>query len=174
MATQHTPLPTTALDLEVPWIVRGVVNGVIGASTVAVFFLIQDLLRGAPLWTPSALGSALILGRSVEPGDPVSLSLVVAYSAAHASVFVAGGLCAAFALADASIRQLRKGALALMMTGTLFTAFTVAFLLFAVAFGSEVTAQLGAGNVALANLAAAAAMAVVLVFFQHPGEAGGR
>lgn len=173
MATQDTGLAASAYGLEqdVPWISRGVVNGVIGASAVALFFLIQDLLRGQPFWTPNALGSALLLGRSVAPGDAVQASLVVAYSAAHATVFLAAGLFAAFALADASIRQVRKLALAVMMAGTLFTAFSVAFLLFAAAFGGEVAAQIGAGNVAVANLVAAAAMAVVLAYFQHPGEA---
>ena len=175
MATHDTHLSADALSLEkeVSWILRGLVTGVVGASAVAVFFLIQDLLRGQPFWTPSALGSALILGRSVAPGDPVQPSLVVAYSAAHATVFIAAGLFAAFALADASVRQVRKGALTIMMAGTLFTAFAIAFLLFAAVFGSQVAIQLGAGNVAFSNLAAAAAMAVVLVYFQHPGEAGG-
>ena len=76
----------------------------------------------------------------------IMIALVVAYSAAHASVFLAAGLFAAFALADASIRQVRKGALTLMMAGTLFTAFAMAFLAFAAVFGSEVAVQLGAGN----------------------------
>ncbi len=173
MATHDTHLSSHSLDLEkeVPWILRGLITGVVGASVVAVFFLIQDLLRGQPFWTPSALGSALLLGRSVAPGDPVQPSMVVAYSAAHATVFLAAGLFAAFALADASVRQVRRGALAIMMTGTLFTAFAMSFLAFAGVFGAAVATQLGAGNVALANLAASGAMAVVLVYFQHPGEA---
>ena len=172
MATHETHLDGADL-VEVPWILRGVVNGVIGASAVALFFLFQDLLlRGQPFWTPYALGSALFLGRAAAPADAIQLSLVAAYSVAHATVFIAAGCFAAFALADASIRQVRKGALTLMMAGTLFTAFAIGFLAFAGVFGSEVATQLGAGNVAVANLAAAAAMAVVLVYFQHPGEAG--
>ncbi len=174
MATQNTHVPSASMDLdrEAPWILRGVVNGVVGASAVAVFFLILDFLRGQPFWTPHALGSALLLGRGVAPGDPIQPSLVVAYSAAHGTVFLAAGACAAFALADASIRQVRKLALAIMIAGTLFTAFAISFLLFAAVFGQEVATQLGTGRVALANLVAAGAMAVVLVYFQHPGEGG--
>ncbi len=174
MATQdtHVPPASVELDREAPWILRGVVNGAVGASAVAVFFLILDLMRGEPFWTPHALGSALLLGRSAVPGDPVQPSLVVAYSAAHGTVFLAAGACAAFALADASIRQVGRLALTIVTTGTLFTAFAISFLLFAAVFGPEVASQLGAGRVALANLLAAAAMAVVLVYFQHPGEAG--
>ena len=172
MVTQDTHLGASALDLEVPWILRGIVNGLIGASAVAVFFLIQDLVRGQAFFTPHAMGSALFLGRAVAPGDPIQPSLVVAYSAAHATVFLAAGLFAVFALADASIRQVRKPALTILLTGTLFTSFAIGFLLFAAVFGHEVTTQLGTSNVALANLAAAAAMAAVLVYFQHPGEAG--
>ena len=174
MATPHPHAKARVLDLEreIPWVARGLITGVIGAAVVALFFLIQDLFRGQPFWTPHALGSALILGRAVTPGEAIQSSVVAGYSAAHATVFIAAGLIAAFALADASVRQVRKGALTLMVTGTLFTAFTVAFLLFAAVFGQEVATSLGAGQVAIANLAAAGAMAAVLVVFQHPGEAG--
>lgn len=163
MDSRSTP---ASVAHEVAWVSRGIAIGAIGASAVALFFLVQDMLRGEPFWTPNALGTALFLGRGVSPSDAVQPALVVAYSAAHATVFLAAGLIASACLVDTSIRRLRKAALAVMVTGTLFTAITVAFLLFAAAFGDAVTAQVGAGNVALANLFAAAVMAGTLVYFR--------
>jgi hypothetical protein len=41
---------------------EAVVAGLLGAAAVAIWFLLLDLLRGQPFFTPAALGSALFDG----------------------------------------------------------------------------------------------------------------
>ena len=41
---------------------EGFVAGLIGAATIAVWFLILDMIQGRPLYTPTVLGTALFRG----------------------------------------------------------------------------------------------------------------
>lgn len=70
----------------------GIVIGLGGASAVAVWFLILDTVRGHPLFTPSAFGSALLAGQATTPADPISMTMVLAYTAVHVAIFLAAGL----------------------------------------------------------------------------------
>jgi hypothetical protein len=51
---------------------EGFIAGLIGATSVAVWFLIVDLIAGRPLFTPSVLGEALmnVLGPNRGEGPP--------------------------------------------------------------------------------------------------------
>lgn len=82
----------------------GIVIGIGGASAVAVWFLILDTLQGHPLFTPSALGSALLAGQVTTPADPVSIPMVLGYTAVHGAVFIAAGLFVA-GIAKASVES---------------------------------------------------------------------
>jgi hypothetical protein len=74
---------------------EGMVAGLIGAGTVALWFLIVDMGRGQPFFTPGALGSALFLG-STEPSSViVSIATVLGYTVLHVGVFFATGFIAA-------------------------------------------------------------------------------
>ncbi len=74
---------------------EGLAAGLIGAGTIALWFLIIDMARGQPFFTPGALGSALFLGSS-EPSDViVSIATVVGYSIVHVGAFLATGFIAA-------------------------------------------------------------------------------
>lgn len=74
---------------------EGLVVGLIGAGTVAMWFLIIDMGRGQPFFTPGALGSALFLG-STEPGAvSVTVLTVAGYSIFHIGAFFATGFIAA-------------------------------------------------------------------------------
>jgi putative oxidoreductase len=72
----------------------GVIAGVIGASTVAVWFFIVDLIAGHPLFTPDTLGRALF---SVT--GPVALhqsaTFIAAYTIFHYAAFIVAGIMAA-------------------------------------------------------------------------------
>lgn len=81
----------------------GIVIGLGGATAVAVWFLILDVSRGHPLFTPSAFGSALLAGQITTPADPVSVPMVLAYTAVHGAVFIAAGLFVA-GLARAAVQ----------------------------------------------------------------------
>jgi len=71
---------------------RGLMAGLIGAVTVAVWFLIIDVITGRPLFTPATLGSAIFLG--VEDLDQVEVTAVVVagYTLIHFVAFILLGL----------------------------------------------------------------------------------
>ena len=72
----------------------GVIAGVIGATTVAVWFFVVDLIAGHPLFTPDTLGHALF---SVT--GPVAMheraAFIAAYSVFHYAAFIVAGIMAA-------------------------------------------------------------------------------
>jgi hypothetical protein len=90
------------------WKVEGVLVGLVGAATVALWFLIYDAAAGAPLRTPALLGAAMFQGLR----DPAELEIttagVVAYTVVHVAVFMAFGLGVAglFAMAERDRRVL--------------------------------------------------------------------
>ncbi|HEV8144266.1 MAG TPA: hypothetical protein VGQ77_15500, partial [Methylomirabilota bacterium] len=50
---------------------EGTIAGLLGAATVAIWFLIFDVLRGKPFLTPALLGSAVFHGLRDPTGiDP--------------------------------------------------------------------------------------------------------
>ena len=71
---------------------EGIVTGLIGAAIVALFFLGIDLIRGAPLLTPSVLGEVFVLRRPSAVTTSVDLSAAALYTVAHLIAFAAFGL----------------------------------------------------------------------------------
>lgn len=78
---------------------EGIVGGVLGAVTVAAWYLVFDTLRGRPLITPTLLGAAVFSG--VQDGAAVSVALapILGYTILHGLAFVAFGLVAAALIA---------------------------------------------------------------------------
>lgn len=72
---------------------EGAVTGMLGAASVALWFLAVDTVSGRPLHTPNALGGVL-LGRA--PGAEVDAAVVAAYTAFHVVAFLAVGVLAAW------------------------------------------------------------------------------
>jgi hypothetical protein len=69
--------------------------GAIVGSAIALFFLVIDLARGAPLATPSLLGSAIMTGGIPSSSAAVRIDLVAMVSVLHLIAFGAvGGLFA--------------------------------------------------------------------------------
>ena len=85
------PFGFAALSLP-PAVSRGVVNGLIGAAVVAVWFLMLDLISGAPFRTPAALASALLMGAGGPGHIVVTFGLVAAYTVVHVAAFVIAGV----------------------------------------------------------------------------------
>lgn len=139
---------------------EGVLVGLVGATTVALWFLIYDATAGAPLRTPALLGAVLFQGAR----DPADLSstggLVLAYTAVHLGVFIAFGIVVAglFALADRDRRML-------FGMFTLFCCFEV----FAIALGTIIGEMLGHAVPAWPFLVANALATVTMlgVVFRH-------
>ena len=153
MATQTdaTTIPesrTTALYQE------GLVAGLVGAATVAVWFLILDSLSGRPLYTPTVLGTALFRRGGTTPLSEVlpNLEMVLMFTWVHGLVFVAIGGIVARLLALAE-RQPSVGFGILM----LFVFFEFGFIAAAMLFAAPVLHTLAWPAILVANLLAAAA-----------------
>ena len=79
------------MSMQTHSVVReGVVAGVLGATAVAVWFFVVDLIGGRPLFTPAALGEGLlsVFGSSPEP-HAVN---IIAYTIFHYAVFILVGI----------------------------------------------------------------------------------
>jgi hypothetical protein len=77
---------------------EGIVAGLLGAATIAVWFFILDAIQGRPLYTPTVLGTALFRGRvGLTAGSslPPSFELVLWFTWVHVLVFVVLGGAAA-------------------------------------------------------------------------------
>lgn len=74
---------------------EGLIVGAIGATGVAIWFLVLDLVAGQPLLTPSALG-AVLAGDFSSGSTDVHLPWVIGYTAFHLAAFFTVGLIAAF------------------------------------------------------------------------------
>lgn len=77
---------------------EGITAGMIGGATIAVWFLILDLLRGRPLYTPTLLGTAIFqtAATAVPPeGLAVSPAMVLLFTLLHGATFVGIGEIAA-------------------------------------------------------------------------------
>lgn len=89
----HSPVPLGLTVLaRYPQVSRGVVTGLIGAASVAVWFFLLDVVMGHPFATPGALGSALLFGASNAEGAAVNLGVVAAYTVVHLVAFAAAGV----------------------------------------------------------------------------------
>lgn len=140
----------------------GLLAGVLGGLTVALFFLVVDVIEGRPLFTPSLLGSVVFLGESAESVHGVSIPMMFAYTGLHMALFVIAGMIAAFIFAQFESNP--PLAIALIL---LFVCFEAGFFVFTVALAPGVLGVLGAWLVGVANLLSAATM-VAYLWWSHP------
>lgn len=71
---------------------EGAVTGVLGGLTVAIWFLVLDILNRQPLHTPSVLGQVILFGNTRPVTDHIMTGAVIGYTLIHLAVFVALGL----------------------------------------------------------------------------------
>jgi hypothetical protein len=142
---------------------RGLITGLVGAVAVAAWFFVLDLTAGAPLRTPAALGSALLLGAAGPAEVTVSLGLVATYTVVHVAAFLVAGLVLV-ALAE-QVERAPAIALLVVLAAIILEGLVVATL----AVGAEwVLGTLGWWSVAVGNLLAVLAMGWQ-VWRTHPG-----
>jgi hypothetical protein len=141
---------------------EGLITGVLGATGVAVWFLLVDTIAGQPFFTPRVLGEAV--KNVVAPDNFASPFVIVAlYTVFHYAAFILAGIVVV-ALVHASAKQVQ------LLAGVmiLFVAFEVAF------YGYVALLQLATRlegiawyQVGAANLVAAALMGRYL-WMKHP------
>jgi hypothetical protein len=156
--------PLLLKQLLGPWmniLFEGIVSGLIGATVVAVWFLLCDLGTDAPLRTPTLLGGVLLEGIYDPAAIHVSVPLVLGYTVLHYAAFVLFGLVAS-CLVAASERE----PILLLGLLILFACFEVFFLGFAAMLSHSLLDQIGWSTIVAGNLLAAAAM-IGFFFLRH-------
>ena len=78
---------------------EGIVAGLIGASVVAMWFLLLDVARGRPLFTPGLLGAAVFQGLTDPSTLRITAGPVLGYTILHGLAFIAFGVVAASIMA---------------------------------------------------------------------------
>ena len=141
----------------------GIIAGIVGALTVALWFLVVDTIAGRPLSTPTLLGIAFFQhGESLtSPANlKVSLDIVFKYSVFHWVAFTVMGVIASFCLRRA-IHEMHLG-FGVLLFFVLFIVFEFGFrLVRATLFSQQV--ELAWAKVLIGNLLASAAIGVYLL-----------
>jgi hypothetical protein len=164
--TWDSPAATSTSELAaLAWriVENGILAGMIGASTVAIWFLILDLLtRGMPFFTPSLLGSILFAGQTPEQVTGLSGAAIFAYTGVHGILF----LCAGTVLAWMFVQFERNPQVGLLLL-LLFITFEAILWGVGVSMIPALAGAVGAWAILVANVASAVVMFAFLLR-RHP------
>jgi hypothetical protein len=141
---------------------EAVVGGLIGAVTIALWFLVLDLLRGRVFFTPAALGSVLFLGARSAAEVQVTLGTVLGYTIIHGATFLLAGFLAATLL-----NQAERHPPILLGIVLLFVTFEVLFFGVLLIIAYWLLDMLESWSVLASNFIAAVAMGFYLLR-KHP------
>jgi hypothetical protein len=136
---------------------EGFVAGLIGAATIAVWFLILDAIQGRPLYTPTVLGTALFRGgEGLTSLETLAASFEIAwwFTWVHGLVFLVIGSVASW-LVRLAARDPNYGFGILLF----WVVFEFGFIGVNLVFAQEVLRTLTWPTILVGNLLAAAAMA---------------
>lgn len=163
-ASSSPPITTTALDSTALY-KEGILAGVLGAVTVALWFLVVDMMHGRPFHTPTVLGTALF-GRGVWPATletmPPSAEMVAMFTWVHLLAFAIIGVIVAHVIALTE-RHPSLGFGFVLFFVILEACFTVGIMIVA----EPVLRALTWPAILVANVLAAAVMAVYF-WLRHP------
>ena len=157
----EVPFGVTTLR-DHPLLRDGLITGAIGAGVVALWFLLLDVARGAPLFTPAALGSVVFLGAGNAAQVQMSLGIILAYTALHIAAFAVVGV-----VFEWSAGRLEHAPGMWLMALLVFITLDGIFLGTIGSLGQWVLGALGIWAVAIANLLAIGAMSGWLLV-RHP------
>jgi Na+/glutamate symporter len=132
----------------------GLIAGALGAVTVALWFLILDLSKNQPLYTPSLLGGALLHGASsATKGVEVEPSLVAVYSGIHLGLFALFGLTTAWV-----ISKFKQTPILGYLLVFFFVFFEFAFYVFVLVWAQPIAGQLATWAILVGNFLAVVVM----------------
>jgi len=160
----HSTVGSITLDDSRVYL-EGIIAGVIGAATIAIWFLILDTIDSRPLYTPSVLGTVLFGGgndlASLEK-LPVSWEMTLMYTWVHTMLFaVIGGIVSKLLALAEKNPDLGFGIL------LLFIILDFGFIAVAFVFAEPILHALAWPAVLVGNLLAAAAMGLYF-WHRHP------
>jgi hypothetical protein len=142
---------------------EGLIAGALGATIVAVWFLISDLIAREMFYTPAALWSAFAHGARDAADVQINTFTVGVYTMIHFAAFIVVGLIAA-----ALVHQAERQPPFLLGLALLLVTFQVHFIGLLAIVANWLLESLAWWNVLIGNLLAAGAMGVYL-WRQHPG-----
>src|SRR2546422_10321754 len=76
---------------------EGLLAGVVGAGTIALWFLALDGVKGRPFYTPTVLGTSLFrggAGLATPEALPVDFEMVLSFTWVHVLAFIIIGMSA--------------------------------------------------------------------------------
>lgn len=141
---------------------RGIIAGVIGATAVAAWFFVLDVIQGPMFYTPAALGSALLLGASDAGEVAISVPVVLGYTLIHYAAFILIGLGIEWLMAEAERHT--PALLGMMLLVVTFEVASIGVLSLVASWLFETLAW---WSPVIANLLAAAAM-IGYLLRKHP------
>jgi hypothetical protein len=144
---------------------EGLVAGIVGALTIALWFLLLDTLSGRPLWTPTILGTAIFRGGAglgTLEAVPVSMEMVLMFTWVHGLVFV--GLGGIVARLLGYVERHPSAGFGVLL---LFVIFQFGFIVVATVVAAPVLRVLSSWSILVANLLAAATMTAYFRY-RHP------
>jgi len=145
---------------------EGITAGLVGAVTIALWFLVVDTIAGRPLYTPTVLGTALLQGTGTLTAPPeVNLETVLTFTWLHVLAFLLIGV-AASKLVELAERDASLGFGIVL----LFVVFEAGFFVVSMLFAEPLLSALAWPAVMVGNLLAAASMAWIF-WRRHPGLA---
>src|SRR5215210_126363 len=132
---------------------EGVITGFIGATAIAVWFLVVDTVRGQPFQTPIFLGKGVVsvLGKNMM-GD-TAFTQVLGYTIFHYAAFVIVGIVLTVIVHQA---ERTPGILAGLLVA--FVIMTMGFYMIAAAFAQSALGQISWLQIFIANLLASGLM----------------
>jgi hypothetical protein len=142
---------------------QGMVAGLLGAATIAMWFLLVDSLSGRPLYTPTVLGLALFkggAGLAAAPSIAIDLEMVLLFTWVHGLIFMVIGGVVSYLL-DVAEHHPHIGFGVVL----LFVVFELGFVVLSLGFAEPVLRALAWPAVLVGNLLAATAM--VGYFWRH-------
>jgi hypothetical protein len=100
---------------------EGVIGGLIGATSIAIWFLIVDSFAGRPFYTPTILGAGL-LSVFGPRGSEGAFAQIIAYTIFHVTAFVSVGLLVSYI-----VHRAKQDDSILVVSLILFVAFELGF-----------------------------------------------
>ena len=142
---------------------EGITAGLVGAATIALWFLAVDTIQGRPLYTPTVLGTALLRGTDALGAPPVvDLETVLSFTWLHLLAFLLIGV-AASKLVELAERDASFGFGIVL----LFVVFEAGFFVASMLFAEPLLSALAWPAVMVGNLLAAGSMAWIF-WRRHP------
>ena len=141
---------------------EGGTAGLLGAVSVALWFLALDLAAGRPLYTPSILGQIVLFGSATPETATIVPDAVALYTLAHLAAFLVFGV-----LVTKLVHLAVNFPLARFGLLMLFVVFEVAFWGFTWVFFEGTRGLFPQGSILGANTVAAVVMASYL-WLRHP------